>query len=237
MWKFFSFALISFYLSVASAAFDLRSQVEEYKLRYGLRDPYTKLIDNQGEGYEDIYGVRNFRVVLHGVYYRGGANNSYNRNAKRSNMNPLPAEGLSNLCKQGFTDALYLYPDNYQSAQKTTNCRTRDGADSKLNYSQVTGLTKANEHELLKRIYDHIKGVRPGPIYAHCWNGWHSSGFVAAASLRQFCKWTSADAEKYWVKNTDGNEGGMQAVRNRVKAFKPFADLQITDQERALICP
>jgi hypothetical protein len=240
MKRLFGIALSLSFVHFAHAStggFDLRSQVEEYKLRYGLRDTDSKLVDNHGDGYEDLYGVRNFRVVLHGVYYRGGANNAFNKNGKRSNTNPLPNEGLKHLCEQGFSDALYLYSDNFDTAKKSTSCKTVEGEPSKLTYSQKTALTASNEHDLLKIVFDHIKGTRTGPLYAHCWNGWHASGFVAAASLRQFCGWTASAADKYWVRNTDGNEAGMQAIRKRIKNFKPYSDLKISADEKALICP
>lgn len=64
--------------------------------------PSDKLVDNTGEGYDALYGTRNVRAVLNGVYYRGGANNYYNKHLKRKNSNPLPDEGLLHLCEEGF---------------------------------------------------------------------------------------------------------------------------------------
>ncbi|MES2855350.1 MAG: hypothetical protein V4692_05785 [Bdellovibrionota bacterium] len=220
-----------------ATAFDLNSQVEQYKLRYGLRDTDSKLVDNEGNGNEDLYGVRNFRVVLHGIYYRGGANNKFNRTQPRDNMNPLPKEGLQNLCKQGFSDALYLYPENFETAKTSTSCRNLDDAKSKISYSHSPGLKTGDEPILLKRIYDHIKGVRRGPIYAHCWNGWHASGYVAAISLKQFCGYSDSKAEDYWVRNTDGNQAGYEKIRERIRAFKPISTMRTTKAERELICP
>ena len=43
-----------------------------YHARYKLTDPYAKAVDNHGDGFEDLYGVRNFREVLKGVLFRGG---------------------------------------------------------------------------------------------------------------------------------------------------------------------
>src|SRR5688572_20250145 len=56
--------------------------------RYGLPSATRKLVDNRGNGYENLYGTRNFRSVLANRLYRGGANNSYNRYGSRSNTNP-----------------------------------------------------------------------------------------------------------------------------------------------------
>lgn len=243
MMKVIASATVLFLFSQALASensvssFDLKTQVEEYKLRYGLRDTDSKLVDNVGEGYEDLYGVRNFRVVLHGIYYRGGANNKFHRSHPRDNMNPLPNSGLKNLCEQGFSDALYLYAENFETAPATTSCKTIEKEKVKLNYSQNLGFEAGAEHALLKKIHQHIKGERAGPIYAHCWNGWHASGFLAALSLRQFCKLSGRDAETYWIRNTDGNSEGYEKIRSRIRAFKPFPDLAISRRERELICP
>lgn len=215
----------------------LREQVEIYKQRYGLRDPYTKLVDNQGNGFTELYGTRNVRVVLHGVYYRGGANNTYNTYLKRSNTNPLQTMGLDNLCEQGFSDAVYLYSENYGSAPKSVKCRNKLNQDSSLSYNQVTGLTRGNEEKHLALVHQHIKGARKGPMYAHCWNGWHASGYVAAITLKQFCGWSASEADAYWVKNTDGNFAGMDSIRKRVRDFVPLKNLLITNEERELICP
>ena len=45
---------------------------EKYRLQYKVECVQEKITNNQGEGYDDLYGTRNFRVVLHGVAYRGG---------------------------------------------------------------------------------------------------------------------------------------------------------------------
>jgi hypothetical protein len=217
--------------------FDLRKQVENYKLRYGLRDPYTKLINYEGNGYEPLYGVRNFRVVLHGVYYRGGANNTHNRNLFRKNSNPLQKQGLTNLCKEGFSESVYLYATNYKSEPNQVSCRTRSGDGNHLAYRQINALIGNNEHQQLQIIYDHIKGKTPGPIYDHCWNGWHASGYIAAITLMQFCGYSHSQADRYWVKNTDGNYSSESSIRRKLAKFKPFADLQISKAERDIICP
>ena len=70
------------------------AQFEDYKSRYGVECVQDKITDNRGNGYDDLYGTRNFRVVLHGVAYRGGGNNYYHKTNKRGNKNPLPLDGL-----------------------------------------------------------------------------------------------------------------------------------------------
>lgn len=220
-----------------SQTFDLKQQVDLYKQRYNAKDVFSKITDNRGEGFEDLYGTRNLRVVLHGIYYRGGANNLYNREGKRDNMNPLPTTGIKNLCEEGFSEAIYLYPTNFSSAPKSTSCVNINREINQASYKQISGLVEGNEKTLLTRIHEHIKGVHKGPLYAHCWNGWHASGYVAAMALQQYCAWSPTRALEYWIKNTDGNSKGYESIQRRIKNFKPFADLKITAEEQALICP
>lgn len=215
---------------------ELLDVFHQWKIHYKATEPYTKLTDNKGLGDEDLYGTRNFRVVLHGVYYRGGANNKYHRDHPRDNMNPLPNDGLKNLCEEGFSTAIYYYATNYSTAPKITNCGSGVNKNA-VNYKQLNALTSANHKTILQMIHDRIKGKLPGPIYGHCWNGWHASGLIAAISLRQFCNWTAAEAKAYWRKNTDGNTSGYEKVEAMVTDFKPIASLKISAEEQAAICP
>src|SRR4051812_16425061 len=71
-----------------------------FQQKYNLPNSSAKLVDNYGNGYEDLYGTRNVRAVLSGILYRGGANNYYHKVEPRDNHNPLPDDGLENLCKE-----------------------------------------------------------------------------------------------------------------------------------------
>ncbi|RYZ98645.1 MAG: hypothetical protein EOP11_20375 [Proteobacteria bacterium] len=213
-----------------------------YRNRYALPDASAKLVDNQGNGRAELYGVRNFRAVLSGIYYRGGANNAYNKHEKRGNSNPLPAAGLENLCREGFSEAVYLYPTNYGASAKSVRCRTYQGNENVLTYEQISPLKyqRADQQKLLNLIYDRIRNPRLGPIYDHCWNGWHASGFVAAITLRQFCGFSKEQAVAYWNKNTDGNNGNSKnynKLRAQIAAFAPFPELTLTDAEKHQLCP
>lgn len=225
------FALIS--LHCLNSFSQTSPDIETYRTRYGLNDVSTKLVDNIGNGYEDLYGVRNFRVVLHGVYYRGGANNKYHRTNKRPNMNPLPNDGLMNLCEEGFSKAIYFYDTNFNSAPKVTKCK-----NGTLNYEQLTAFEAQNEKKFLTMIFQKInQQSAASPIYAHCWNGWHASGLMAAQSLQQFCGLTPAQALAYWIKNTDGNSSGYDSIKKRITNFKPYSDLKISAEMKRKICP
>lgn len=214
--------------------FSLKSEVKYYDLRYELDSLTQKLTDNKGAGAEEFYGTRNFRVVLPGVFYRGGGNNKY-LNPPRSNVNPLPTVGLKNLCEENFSTAVYLYAENFSKAPRSVTCKNSQHQTNTLQYKQHAA---AGENErIIELVYKRIKGKLKGPIYAHCWNGWHSSGLISGMVLKQFCGWSNAQADAYWVKNTDGHSAGFDKIRAKLRAFKPYAKYSITREERTTICP
>ncbi|WP_374075340.1 hypothetical protein [Bdellovibrio bacteriovorus] len=214
--------------------FRLDEEVKKFKFRYEMEDPIVKATDNKGQGNDDLYGTRNFRVVLHGVMYRGGANNLY-LDSPRANANPLPTVGLKNLCEEDFSVAVYLYSENFSKAPKSVACKNTSHQDQTLQYKQYAA---AGENDkILGMIYNRIKGKLNGPIYAHCWNGWHSSGLISGMALKQFCGWSNEKVDAYWVMNTDGNSSGFASIRKKLKDFKPLLKYSITSAERALICP
>ena len=208
----------------------------DYKARYGLKNAYQQLTDNHGDGYQPLYGTRNFRVVLYNVYYRGGANNAFHRADKRANANPLPNDGLENLCTQEFSTAVYFYTTNFNTAPAHTNCNVGNSVN-KLNYIQITAADVDSPERMLSLIHDRIQGKLPGPIYGHCWNGWHASGLIAAVALQQFCGLTPKKALDYWITNTDGNIEGYSSIRRRILDFKPFPQWQIDAATKRNICP
>ena len=214
--------------------------IQFYNLRYGLRDLFAKLVNDNGNGHEDLYGVRNFRMVLTGVAYRGGANNLYNRNGKRANSNPLPTIGLQNLCEEGFDQAVYLYSTNYSTAPHTVSCRTRTGASNTLTYFQYSPLLSLKAaHSILELIHAKLtNAANSHPIYMHCWNGWHASGYVSALTLRQFCGMSADKAVDYWNRNTDGNSSGASydKVRQMIRNYQIDPALSIPPSVKADVC-
>jgi hypothetical protein len=211
-----------------------------YRERYALEDAHQKLVSNEGKGFEQLWGLRNVRAVLSGVYYRGGANNTYFK-PKRNNMNPIPTEGLENMCKEGFTQAVYLYPTNYKTAPAEVKCRTFEGNENTLTYSQISPLAYREQdiRRIHSMIYDRVRNPHLGPMYAHCWNGWHAAGYVAATALRQFCGFTGDQAVDYWNLNTDGNHDGSyyNTLRAHIRSFEPSPDMTLTEEERTTLCP
>lgn len=209
-----------------------------YVDRYRLGDVYEKLVDNTGDGFTPLYGTRNVREVLSGVLYRGGANNAYDKHGKRPNQNPLPVEGLVDLCQEGFSTAVYLYSTNFSTAPHEETCASARGGVGHVDYLQRTGLDVSQAHEVLQLIFRAIHGETNGPVYVHCWNGWHSSGYVSAVSLRQFCGFTPDEAVNYWNANTDGNNGpSFEPIRAKIRAFNPDPSLEIAKPLQLKICP
>jgi len=222
-----------------SALFIFKAHANEAHSKYwayDLKDLYTKKVDNKGEGYEPLSELRNFRVVLNGVLYRSGANNVYNTKQKRDNENPISNQGLKDLCQQNFSTAFYLYKKNFNLAEKSVSCETKDQKKNTFQYQQLSALEPKNEKTFLSIIHKAIE--KPGkPILVHCWNGWHASGLISTLALRQYCHFSAEEAIDYWTKNTDGNHHGYEKIKTRIKSFQPYEDLKISEATRKEICP
>lgn len=212
--------------------------IEHYKSRYELRTTDQKRTDNRGNGYEDLYGTRNFRTVLHGTQYRGGGNNYYHRTHPRKNENPLPNDSLQNLCEEGFGLAIYLYRKNFETAPREITCDSVRGRNT-LKYLQITTDTEAERRQILELIRETLLDYRHGPIYTHCWNGWHASGLISALSLRQFCGMSGEDAVRYWDRNTDGQNTSplYERIRMQIRDFVPVPELELPVERKAVLCP
>lgn len=233
---FLAFALLIPFSNAYSA--DSETYKERYSEKLGTgNDLMSKITDNKGDGFEDLYGTRNFRAVLHGIYYRGGANNYYHRTNARNNMNPLPEDGLDNLCKEGFKKSIYFYQTNFVSKQ--VSCESRLGGTNTMDYTQVTALSdKSGFRSILSEIHKCIEGGKGCPIYGHCWNGWHASGLVAAIVLRQYCDFTPAQGVKYWIDGTDSvDNSNYPAIKNTISKFVPFPEFAISAETKKAICP
>lgn len=209
------------------------------KEKYPLKDAYQKLTDNHGNGFDDLYGTRNFRVILHGVAYRGGANNAFHKQNPKPNMNPLPVDGLHNLCREGFSQAIYLYSENFDTAPTETACETGQSQPNLLRYAQLKPIEPTQVQEMLWMIAERIRNPELGPIYLHCWNGWHASGLISALALRQFCGLSPEAAVAYWDRNTDGfnKEAQYEKIRERIRNFVPDPNLILSPKVAGGLCP
>lgn len=212
---------------------------EYYKSRYKEEHLMFKVVDNWGKGFDDLYGTRNLRPILHGVAYRGGANNYFHATKKRKNSNPLPADGIDNLCEEGFSQSIYLYRTNFDDAPVLHNCNCNNGTVNKMKYAQYDYFDDKHVYEMLRLVYESAKNDSVGPVYLHCWNGWHASGFISAVILKQFCGFSSLDATAYWDIGTDGANTSPRynSIRERIKNFKPYPEFLLTDSLGNSICP
>ncbi|RYZ83676.1 MAG: hypothetical protein EOP06_19500 [Proteobacteria bacterium] len=231
----------SLYGADVDALLSQDQSIAHFQNRYVLKDAYVKLVDNQGNGFEALYGVRNLRAVLSGVVYRGGANNVYNKFGKRANSNPLQNGGLKNLCEEGFGTAVYLYSTNYAGAPKQTSCQTASESANSIQYLQESVLlSEASAKRVLTLIHGRLTSATDHrPIYMHCWNGWHASGYISALTLRQFCGYSGDQAVAYWNRNTDGNNvgSGYDKIRSKIRAYNFDPNLSIDSALKAKVCP
>ncbi len=210
-----------------------------YKNRYVETDLMYKIVDNWGNGFDSLYGTRNMRPILHGVAYRGGANNYYHKTAKRKNSNPLPNDGVNNLCKEGFSHSVYLYRKNWETAPTLDTCKCVNDSRNVLQYDQFDYFDDQHVHDMLEIVYKSAKDSSIGPVYLHCWNGWHASGFISAVILKQFCGMSDLDAVAYWDLGTDGANTSPRynKIRERIKNFKPYSEFMLYDSLKNNICP
>ncbi|OGU17576.1 MAG: hypothetical protein A2X61_15335 [Ignavibacteria bacterium GWB2_35_12] len=234
------FYLLFFIISSVAFATDgikfsnVEDKIEYYKNKYGAKCLNDKITDNFGNGNDALYGTRNMRTILYGIAYRGGANNYYHKSCKRDNHNPLPEDGLMNLAKEGFSIAVYLYSRNFDSSKKfIVDTKTKDT----LRYLQITGSNRKTLRKVLELVSEVINEPEKGPVYFHCWNGWHQSGFISSAILMQFCGFSNQQALQYWLENTDGVNKGYENVKSLIKNFKPFDDIKIDNKTQSKICP
>ena len=210
-----------------------------YKNRYKEINLLSKITDNKGNGFDSLYGTRNLRPLLHGVAYRGGANNYFHKSTKRKNSNPLPKDGLNNLCVEGFSSSVYLYQSNWDSTLAKTACKCLNNTENQLNYYQLNYFNEADISTMLTLIYESALDKNKGPVYFHCWNGWHASGFISAIVLKQFCGFSSLDAVNYWDLCTDGTNISPRYnnIRQKIKDFIPISTLVLEDSIGSVICP
>ena len=241
--------LSSFYLGNNNQAVDYDSLFnikgefiytsDYYKKRYIETDLMYKVTDNKGNGFDSLYGTRNMRPILHGVAYRGGANNYYHLTDKRNNHNPIPLDGMANLCKEGFSRGIYLYRENFENTPIGDTCSCSNKSWNNFEYYQKDYFDDKHVKDMLEMTYQSATMDSVGPIYLHCWNGWHASGYISAVILKQFCGYSSWDAVNYWDLGTDGANTSprYQHQRERIKDFEPYPKFMISDSLQDCLCP
>jgi len=224
--------LLPFFIISQENQKKFEKKINEYKEKFELDCVIEKATDNKGNGQEILYGTRNFRSILHGIAYRGGGNNYYHRTDKRGNKNPLPQDGLDNLLNVGFSNIVYLYKTNWNTAPRFLI----DGK-KRLDYYQLSGNDHESRDSILSMVYETIQNNQSGPIYLHCWNGWHQSGYISAVLLKQFCGFSTLKSLHYWEDCADSWSKGYDRIKEAIIKFEPIEKYKIDQETADLICP
>jgi hypothetical protein len=136
-----------------------------------LSPPFLYAQTNIMQTGSQFHGIRDFREVMPGVLYRGGANNGHA---------PLSKSELNALCEDDIGTAIYLYTTGF-TGPSATSC-----SKGSLNYIDK-GWEGSGRAAVHRQVYDTIKN-KGKPVFIHCWYGIHATGAVAATALMQFCR-------------------------------------------------
>ena len=168
--------------------------------------------------------TRELMTVMPGVLYRGGG---------PGGTHPLPSAALQALCEAGFSTAIYAYTDNWTAHSPTTCTSKISGKSNTLDYISLEASSDSGKKTTFARIQRALEDATVGPVFVHCWNGFHASGELAATSLRQYCPstWTGDKASAYWLRHSDG-----APLISRIKKFVPMAGFEIPADYQASLC-
>lgn len=164
--------------------------------------------------------LRQVHPVLNGVLTTAGGSGG---------MNSLNEGQIQELCEQGYSTVYYLYNEKFTN-QGLNNCDV-----NKTDYLHAR-YEEDHIHTIFKRVKQVIE-TGDGPVLAHCWNGRHAAGAVAAKAFMQFCNWSAESAVEYWLKNAGSDGPSFKHVIRDIRAFTPYNDLRLTDEEQDRLCP
>jgi hypothetical protein len=165
------------------------------------------------------HGIRDYREVMPGVLYRGGANNG---------RGPLNRAQLNALCEEGIGHAVYLYSTQFPGPM-TINC-SKGSLDYVFHSWAGRGRTAVHQE-----IYEAIKD-KSKPVFVHCWNGIHATGAVAATALMQFCGIPAKTAVTYWKVGISPKLQYPNVIQD-INNFHSDPALRLTPEEQAQYCP
>ena len=165
------------------------------------------------------HGIRDYREVMPGALYRGGANNG---------RAPLNQNQLNALCDEGFGTAIYLYNTKF-TGPSTIHCSK---GSLEYIYRGWEGGGRAAAHQ---QIFNTIKN-KSKPVFIHCWNGIHATGAVAATALMQFCNVPPQKAVEYWKVGIASKLQYPKVIQS-IMNFHPNPNLQLTTEEQSEYCP
>ena len=170
-------------------------------------------------------GMTFFRPVLSGVLYRSGFSGG---DKARTGMSTAQRRAL---CESGFDTAFYA-----DFGKNTDYGRTTCSAGA-LEYAAARS---SRPSAVMQSVYETIKDPGKGPVLVHCMWGVHASGALSAMALVQFCGWSEERAKAYWNEARNGAPcaNGCDAwIDAKFERFDFNPALQISDAERAAICP
>lgn len=170
-------------------------------------------------------GIAFFRPVLDGVLYRGGFSGG-DRN--RTGLSSIQRTAF---CSDGFSKGFYA------DFGKNTEYGSMSCGSGSFDYQSARSSRPSN---VMKAVHDVIRSPGTGPVYVHCMWGVHASGALSAMALVQFCGWSESRAKDYWNEARNGApcSGGCDAwIDAKFDHFKYDPSLDISDAERAAICP
>ena len=172
-----------------------------------------------------VEGTSFFRPVMSGVLYRGGF-----KGGDKARTG-LSGSQRTALCEKGFSRAFYA------DFGKNTDYDTTSCSAGSLDYKSARS---SRPSDFLKGVHSVIENPDKGPVFVHCMWGVHSSGALSAMALVQFCGWSEDRAKQYWNKarNNAPCGGGCDSwIDAKFKHFKYDPALEISDAQRAAICP
>jgi hypothetical protein len=165
-------------------------------------------------------GLRKRHAILKGVFYTAGGSGG---------NHSLTGDQIEDLCEEGFSTVYYLYPTNF-SNRGINRCGSHQ-----LNYLH-TAWEGSGLRTIFARVVD-VLNSGEGPVLAHCWNGRHAAGAVAAQGLIQFCGWSNERALDFWADNVGGDWRKYPHVISEINRFRPLPEFAISASQQAALCP
>jgi hypothetical protein len=189
----------------------IAAQASEFSGTFGT-DLYSKVSN-------PVPGTVNMKSVLPGFVYRGGSSTQNNV--------ALSDSQLLNLCKAGFSAAVYAYPTVGGFHEHEVSC-----GSNRIHYYGFSGESSGGRGNTMSLIAKTINEGR-GPVYVHCWNGLHSSGNIAGTTLMSFCGMSASQAASYWGRNAGGPRA---AAGSHFSGETHQTGLELSSEARAALC-
>jgi len=118
---------------------------------------------------------------------------------------------LTQLCNQGYTMAIFLYPG---ARPRTITCGGGRKITylSKTPYSSPAGILATTKAEM----------DRGGKVLVHCWYGVHAAKYVAAAALNNFCGYNGSQSADYFKRGIPPGSlsvSRIEQLASRLRAY------------------